>query len=98
MKQLKKQTENQIETYFRDQIKKIGGKAFKFVSPGNAGVPDRIVLYNSQVIFVELKAPGKEPTPLQKVTHLTIRSKGVRVEVIDSKEQVKQFINDIQTT
>lgn len=93
-----KQSEKQIETYLRDQLKKIGGIAMKFVSPGHAGVPDRIVIFNSQVIFVELKAPGKEPSPLQKATHTMLRSKGVRVEIIDSKEQIKNFIHDIQTT
>ncbi|MGC5220863.1 VRR-NUC domain-containing protein, partial [Escherichia coli] len=36
--------EKDIENYLRDQVKKIGGIAYKFESPGNAGVPDRLVL------------------------------------------------------
>lgn len=91
-----KQSEKQIETYLRDQLKKIGGIAMKFVSPGHAGVPDRIVIFNSQVIFVELKAPGKEPSPLQKATHTMLRSKGVRVEIIDSKEQVASLLDALK--
>jgi len=54
--------ERDIEAYLRDQIKRLGGIAYKFVSPGNAGVPDRLVLLpGAGVVFVELKAPGKNP-------------------------------------
>lgn len=35
--------EKEIESYLRDRIRRIGGKAYKFVSPGNNGVPDRLV-------------------------------------------------------
>ena len=36
--------ENELEKKLRDKVKKLGGKAYKFVSPGNAGVPDRLVV------------------------------------------------------
>lgn len=40
-------------------IKSLGGKAYKWVSPGTAGVPDRIcVLPRGMVIFIETKRPG----------------------------------------
>lgn len=59
-------TEKDIESYLRDVVRKIGGKAYKFVSPGNPGVPDRIVILpDGRILFVELKAPGKVSTPLQ---------------------------------
>ena len=52
--------ENVIERALRDAIKKQGGWCLKFVSPGMAGVPDRICLLPGGVIaFVELKAPGR---------------------------------------
>ena len=38
----------------------------KFVSPAHKGVPDRLFAYNSKVMFIELKAPGEKPTPLQR--------------------------------
>ena len=41
---VKKILEKDIEKYLRDEIKKVGGIAYKFVSPGNSGVPDRLVL------------------------------------------------------
>ena len=48
--------ERDIEVLLRDGVKQLGGKAYKWVSPGNAGVPDRIVILpGGKVIFVELK-------------------------------------------
>lgn len=85
--------ENVIEGYLRDKVKAIGGRAYKFISPGNSGVPDRLVLIpGGRCIFVELKAPGKEPTPIQLMQHKKIRALGFIVLVIDSKEKVDEFI------
>ena len=51
--------ESSIESKFRDEVKEVGGMAYKFVSPGNAGVPDRVViLQGGKSGFVELKRPG----------------------------------------
>nr|WP_319488494.1 VRR-NUC domain-containing protein [uncultured Caproiciproducens sp.] len=85
--------ESTIEAYLRDQVKAIGGKAYKFISPGNNGVPDRLVcLPGGRVIFVELKAPGKKPTALQLQQQAKLRTLGFRVWVIDSKAMVDNFI------
>lgn len=54
--------ENRIERHLAMSVKKMGGMAVKFVSPGLDGVPDRIVLLpGRKIAFVELKAPGKKP-------------------------------------
>ncbi|WP_085832878.1 VRR-NUC domain-containing protein [Clostridium merdae] len=82
-----------IEAYLRDRVKELGGKACKFVSPGNTGVPDRLVcLPGGRAVFVELKAPGKQPTALQRSQHKKLESLGFEVWVIDRKERVDQFI------
>ena len=60
---------------------------YKFVSPNNRGVPDRIVMHNGEILFVEFKAPGKHPTPLQEYEHRRIGDAGHLVLVIDSYEQ-----------
>lgn len=86
--------EKVIEEYLRDKVKTLGGKAFKFVSPGNDGVPDRLVLLpGGKAVFVELKAPGKQSTPQQKNRQREIKALGFEVLNIDSKQYVDDFIN-----
>ena len=90
--------EKEVETYLRDRVKALGGKAYKFVSPGNAGVPDRVVcLPGGHVLFVELKAPGKKPTPLQNAEQLKMSKMGCLVFNLDSKAQVNHFIEYCQS-
>ena len=72
--------EKDIENKLTLAVKKAGGIALKFVSPGFAGMPDRIVLLSDGLIaFAELKAPGKKPRPLQLARHRLLRSLGFKV-------------------
>ena len=88
--------EQVIERYLTNKVKQLGGKSFKFVSPGNAGVPDRIVIIpGGHIFFIELKAPGKKPRKLQVVIMNQLKKLGCNVLTIDSKEQVKEFISGI---
>ena len=48
--------ESELEKKLGKQLKDLGCLYFKFISPGNTGVPDRlIILPGGCVIFVELK-------------------------------------------
>ncbi|WP_352400123.1 VRR-NUC domain-containing protein [Anaerotignum sp.] len=87
--------EKEIEQYLVKRVKEMGGKAYKWVSPGNDGVPDRIVFFYGMTALVELKAPGKKPTPLQIAKHKELEKLGQRVFVLDSKEEVDQFIYSV---
>ena len=88
--------ENRVERRLKTQIKKIGGKAYKWVSPGVTGVPDRIVLLpGGRIIFVELKAPGKKLRKLQEYRAKELRKLGFRVECLDTVEKVDLFIEEI---
>lgn len=81
--------ESKIEKALCDRIKALGGMAEKFTSPAKRAVPDRLVtLPGGQVVFVELKAPGKKPTALQLRDHAKRRSLGCSVLVIDSIEGI----------
>ncbi|MBY6879675.1 VRR-NUC domain-containing protein [Clostridium botulinum] len=89
--------ESRIEKRLKKEIEKLGGKALKFVSPGVSGVPDRIVLLpQGRIIFVELKAPGKKPRPIQKYRIKELTTLGFRVEIIDSIEGINNFIREIK--
>ena len=88
--------EKQIEIKLRDAVKACGGLALKFVSPGTAGVPDRIVLTtDGRVFFVELKAPGKHLSPKQLKMVAVLKRLGHQVQVIDSTQQVKEFMDEL---
>ena len=90
--------EKEIEERLRKVVKKSGGIALKFMSPGFSGVPDRLVLIpGGQAIFVELKAPGKKARPLQMARHEMLRGLGFPVYVIDSMEGIEVFCNEICT-
>jgi hypothetical protein len=85
--------EKAIEAHLQKRVKELGGRAYKFESPGNAGVPDRIVLLpGGKVFFIEMKAPGKKSTVLQQKQQTRIKNLGNQVLVIDTKEGVDQFI------
>ena len=91
--------EKRIENKLTRSLKKAGGIALKFVSPGFAGMPDRLVLLpDGMCAFVELKAPGKHTRPLQTVRHRMLQKLGFKVYVIDSAEQIEGVINDIRAT
>lgn len=91
--------EKDIEHKLLTEVKSAGGLALKFVSPGFDGMPDRIVLLRGGKLgFVELKAPGKHPRPLQTVRHRMLQKLGFKVYVIDSAEQIEGVINDIRAT
>lgn len=91
--------EKEIEKKFIDTVKKCGGIAPKFVSPGFDGMPDRLVLFpNGMMGFVEVKAPGKKPRPLQKARHRLLMKLGFKVFVLDDIEQIGGIIDEIRAT
>lgn len=78
--------ESTIEKHLVSEVKKAGGMAYKFVSPGRRSVPDRLVLLpGGRVVFVECKAPGEKPRPEQLREHERLRARGFTVVVLDSK-------------
>jgi Holliday junction resolvase len=78
--------EDVIERHLVNEVKKAGGIAYKFVSPGRNGVPDRVCAFpNGRVVFVECKAPGEKPRPDQLREHERLRALGHVVVVLDSK-------------
>lgn len=89
--------EKEIEKKFRDAVRAEGGKAYKFVSPGNAGVPDRLVILPGGVVgFVELKARGNIPTKLQEHQMSRIRRMGCFACVLDRVEDIPGVISAIR--
>ena len=75
-----------IEQKFRAAVRTAGGVAVKFVSPGLDGMPDRLALLpGGRMAFVEVKAPGKKPRPLQEARHRMLRRLGFKVAVFSNQ-------------
>lgn len=90
--------EREIEQKLIDAIKAQGGVCWKFVSPGTAGVPDRIILMPmGRIAFVEVKAPGESPRKLQLARHRLLRRLGFKTYVLDDPEQIGGILDEIQT-
>lgn len=91
--------EKTIEQRLAKMVKKHGGIALKFVSPGFDGMPDRLVLFpDGKIGFVEVKAPGKKARPLQVSRHRMLRKMGFKVYVLDQTERIEVIIDEIRAT
>lgn len=88
--------EKPIEQALVKAVKAAGGICPKFVSPGFDGMPDRLVLLPGGTAgFVEVKAPGKKPRPLQESRYRLLLGLGFRVYVVDGLAQIETVLNEI---
>ena len=88
--------EKYVEQSLRNAVRERGGLALKFVSPGMAGVPDRIVLMpGGRCAFVELKAPGKPLRPLQVKRKRQLESLGFPVYRVDHPDRIGGILDEI---
>lgn len=89
--------ESEVEKKLCKRVKEeLHGRAFKWVSPGQNGVPDRIVLVPmGRIYFVETKAPGKKLRRLQKLVRGLIQELGFVVLRIDTLEKVEEFVRKV---
>ena len=78
--------EKTIERKVCEKAKLAGWLTYKWVSPAQAGVPDRIFIRQGEVVFIEFKAPGRTTTPLQDHTIKKLRGEGMNVHICDSVE------------
>lgn len=90
--------ESMVEKKLITEVKKRGGLALKFISPGLDGVPDRLVLFTGgRLGFVELKAPGKKMNPLQIKRAKQLRVLDFKVYCIDDPKMIGGILDEIQT-
>lgn len=90
--------ESAFEKKVCNLIKDLGGRAYKWVSPGAAGVPDRIcVMPEGRIIFIEVKRPGvkdglrirqrKEAGRLRSLGHIVLRIS----DIDDLKQRLRSY-------
>lgn len=91
--------EKSIERRLVAEVKKRGGLAIKFISPGLDGMPDRLVLFpGAKLAFVELKAPGKKMRSLQIKRAKKLKTLGFKVYCIDQLDLIGGVIDEIQSS
>lgn len=92
----KQESEKDLEARLVKEVEKRGGMAIKLTSQFHRGLPDRLVLCPFHTLtFVEMKSTGKKPTALQEVTIQRIKSMRFATRVIDTTEQLDDFLAEL---
>ena len=85
--------ERNIEKYLREVVKNNGGRIYKFVSPGTAGVADDLVLLPSSFWLIETKRPDGRLAPLQEYFKKEVlKFAYINYATLYTKEQVDEWI------
>lgn len=89
--------ESEIEKRFVRMVRnELGGKAYKFVSPGNSGVPDRLVTLPGGVIwFVELKTETGRLSPSQERQLKFLSGLGMKTFVLRGEAGIEAFRKEV---
>lgn len=94
--------ERSVERYLVQRCNELGILCFKFVSPGHAGVPDRVLMGHDTTgaavtLFIEVKRPGERPRPSQVAMITTMRDHGAHAVVADSRAAVDALLDEYFT-
>jgi len=88
--------ERLIERRLVEGVQALGGVAYKWVCPGHAGVPDRIVLLpGGRMLLVELKAKDGTPSPGQLVMAARLERLGFPVRFVYGLDGVDQLLDEL---
>lgn len=89
--------ESTLEQAARKHIRSLGGQCYKWVCPGENGVPDRIcILPGGKIIFIELKRPGRKDgmSARQKKIFRILKALGCKAWRIDNLEDLKERLQN----
>lgn len=78
------------------EVKKRGGLCYKFTSPGNPGVPDRIIILpGGRTVYAELKTEIGRLAKVQRWQIERMRELGADVRVLKGMDQVLAFLEEV---
>ena len=90
-------TEKQIEKAIKEKAIELGYLTYKFTSPSNRGVPDRLFINPSgYIFFIEFKSKDGKLTALQKKVHEDFGNRRVSVYVVDNPEKGINILKILQ--
>ena len=88
--------EKDIEERLGKLLKKLGCLYLKFISPGNPGVPDRIVITpDGRTIYIELKTEIGRLASIQKWQIGRLKAAGADVRTIKGWDEAKDFAREV---
>ena len=85
--------EKHVEKYLNKRVKESGGLSFKWIS-SVTGVPDRIVLLQEKVHFIELKTETGSLSPRQILVFDEIGEQGFPVHVLRNYDDIEEFFRE----
>ena len=88
--------ETAVEKKLIEGAYKLGYWAPKFVSPGNDGVPDRLLVGHGRVIFVELKTETGKLSPVQRSQIARLNKFGQSVRILYGADDVDNFLRELK--
>ena len=89
--------EREVESHLLARCRQMGFLCMKFTSPGQSGVPDRVVVTPMGTVFVETKRPGGKVRRLQEVVIEKMRRAGAEVHVVNSVVGVDELVEQLGT-
>ncbi len=89
-------SESSVERYLAERIKQLGGMTRKFVSPGHAGVADRICfLPDGKIFFVEIKMDDGVETSMQQRERRRMLDFGQNAVIVYGKSGVDSWLGSM---
>lgn len=86
--------ESELERRLVRGVQALGGCAYKFVSPGSVGVPDRLVILpGGRIVFVELKTERGSTSKMQDYQIGKLRGLGAEVRVLRGAVEIAGFLD-----
>lgn len=89
--------ERDIESGLRRSVERMGGIVMKFTSPGNDGVPDRIIILQGVILFVELKMKAGRLSPVQVWQQERMRRAGAGIVTLYGTAGVEDFLHALRS-
>lgn len=88
--------ESAIESRLVRMVREHGGLCYKFISPGNPGVPDRLIITpTGRTIYVELKTEVGRLAEIQKWQIGEMQKRGADVRVVHGLDEVKHLVAEV---
>ena len=88
--------ESEIEQHLIWHVERLGGKAYKFTSPSNRGVADRVIcLPDGSTWFVEVKAPRGRLSKLQEIFASEMTALNQNYACLWSKEMIDEWVQKL---